>query len=70
MRSAESRRAKALGDVGVSVRIPKCSRLGDFEPIQCSNEVNGTECWCVDEYGVEIVGTRRDSEQDVNCAGK
>lgn len=67
LRSFERRRAKALGREGKSVRIPKCSPLGDFEPIQCSNDVGNTECWCVDEYGVEITDTRRDREEDVNC---
>lgn len=51
----------------ISVRIPKCSRTGEFEPIQCSNEINGTECWCVDEYGVEIAGSRQDDESKVKC---
>lgn len=69
LRKAESRRAKALvEETGTKIRIPKCSKIGDFEPIQCSNEINGTECWCVDEYGTEITGTRRDDENDVNCA--
>lgn len=67
LRQAESRRAKALESSGTRVQIPKCSHEGEFEPIQCSNEINGTECWCVDEYGVEISGTRRDTEEDVNC---
>jgi Thyroglobulin type-1 repeat len=66
MRRAESRRAKSLGDDGQSIRIPRCSRIGDFEPVQCSNDIGSTECWCVDEYGAEIVGTRKDNEEDVN----
>lgn len=68
LRQAETRRAKALSDNGTTrVRIPKCSRMGEFEPIQCSNEINGTECWCVDEYGIEITGTRQDDEDTVKC---
>lgn len=69
LRQAESRRAKSLNEFGTNtrVRVPKCSKLGEFEPIQCSNELNGTECWCVDEYGIEIIGTRRDNESNVTC---
>ncbi|XP_062534773.1 uncharacterized protein LOC134203947 [Armigeres subalbatus] len=68
LRRAESRRAKSLGDnLLQSVRIPRCTALGDFEPVQCSNELNGTECWCVDEYGVELIGSRRINGNDVNC---
>lgn len=67
LRSYEARRAKSLGREGRSVRIPRCSRVGQFEPVQCSNEISGTECFCVDEYGVEIAGTRVDGEEKVNC---
>uniref|UniRef100_A0A182NCM9 Thyroglobulin type-1 domain-containing protein n=1 Tax=Anopheles dirus TaxID=7168 RepID=A0A182NCM9_9DIPT len=68
LRRAEARRAKSLGDSQLqTVRLPRCTALGDFEPVQCSNELNGTECWCVDEYGVEITGSRRSHADDVNC---
>ncbi|XP_053671077.1 uncharacterized protein LOC128721358 [Anopheles nili] len=68
LRRAESRRAKSLGDSLLqTVRIPRCTALGEFEPVQCSNELNGTECWCVDEYGVELMGSRRSHADDVNC---
>ncbi|XP_055616129.1 uncharacterized protein LOC129762150 isoform X2 [Toxorhynchites rutilus septentrionalis] len=68
LRRAESRRAKALGDNLLhTVRIPRCTALGDFEPVQCSNELNGTECWCVDEYGVELADSRRQDADEVNC---
>lgn len=68
MRRAESRRAKALDPIDIPVRIPRCSRRdGNFEPIQCSNELTGTQCWCVDEYGLEVPGTRGDNEAEVNC---
>uniref|UniRef100_A0A8D8ADW4 Papilin n=1 Tax=Culex pipiens TaxID=7175 RepID=A0A8D8ADW4_CULPI len=68
LRRAESRRAKSLGDsLLLAVQIPRCTANGDFEAIQCSNEVNGTECWCVDEYGVELAGSRRGDANEVNC---
>lgn len=50
------------------MRVPRCNRLGDFEPIQCSNELDNSHCFCVDEYGIEIPGTRADSEDKVNCS--
>uniref|UniRef100_A0A1B0CNV9 Thyroglobulin type i repeat protein n=1 Tax=Lutzomyia longipalpis TaxID=7200 RepID=A0A1B0CNV9_LUTLO len=69
LRRAESRRSRSLGDQGSkTVRVPRCTEAGAFEPVQCSNDINNTECWCVDEYGVEIVGTRRAKEEDVNCS--
>jgi hypothetical protein len=49
------------------VRVPKCSRLGEFEPVQCSNELDNNYCFCVDEYGIEIPGTRAESEDKVSC---
>lgn len=68
LRRAETRRAKALGDNGSSVRIPKCARDGDFERIQCSNDIESSdECWCVDEYGLEISGTRTNDKNNVTC---
>lgn len=68
LRRAESRRSRALSEQGGKpVRVPRCTEAGAFEPVQCSNDITGTECWCVDEYGVEIVGTRRDSEKEVDC---
>lgn len=67
LRRAEVRRAKSLGDKGKSIKIPKCSLEGDFERIQCSNEINGNECWCVDEYGVEITGTRTTDRKNITC---
>lgn len=36
--------------------IPSCKRDGRFEEIQCLPV--SSECWCVDESGKEIIGTR------------
>lgn len=70
LRNFESRRSRDYKDRGskVQVRIPRCNRLGDFEQIQCSNELDNTHCFCVDEYGIEIPGTRAESEDKVNCS--
>ncbi len=69
MQQAESRRAKSLDDFGSNTKVTvlKCTPQGEFEKVQCSNELNGTECWCVDDYGVEITGTRKSNESEVKC---
>ncbi|XP_037953081.1 uncharacterized protein LOC119683469 [Teleopsis dalmanni] len=68
LRRAEARRAKALsGPYGYTVRIPRCNKNGDFESIQCSNEKTSSDCWCVDEYGVEIPGTFNETKLNVHC---
>ena len=36
--------------------IPRCVGDGEFEVVQC-HSISG-ECWCVDEAGVEILGTK------------
>ncbi|XP_017786716.1 PREDICTED: balbiani ring protein 3-like [Nicrophorus vespilloides] len=67
LRTAAARRAKSLGvDGKKNVRIPRCARDGAFEPIQCSNEIVSS-CWCVDEAGFEMPGTRAPAAALVNC---
>ncbi|KAM8703394.1 hypothetical protein ACLKA7_008074 [Drosophila subpalustris] len=66
LRRAESRRAKALQPNG-AVRIPRCRKGGEFESIQCKNERAGEDCWCIDEYGVELPGTRNATRSGVQC---
>ncbi|XP_046997028.1 balbiani ring protein 3-like isoform X1 [Schistocerca americana] len=46
------------------VRIPKCTHSGEFEPVQC----NSNSCWCVDEAGLELAGTRAQSHELINCS--
>lgn len=64
-----------------SVRRPRCLSDGRFEPVQCDHDqvsriVTGDDgddgrprhCWCVDEGGFEIGGTRvNGSREDVDC---
>lgn len=66
LRQAESRRARLLADKKYQIRIPKCANNGDFESIQCSDEVSGLNCWCVDEYGQPIPGTFKQNRDDIN----
>lgn len=69
LRMAASRRAKALGVDTKSVRMPRCNKQGGFEEIQCDNEIVSS-CWCVDEAGFELAGTRAPAVALVNCTGK
>lgn len=69
LRNAASRRAKSLGADGKSVRAPRCNKSGGFEPIQCDNEIVSS-CWCVDEAGFELAGTKAPAAALVNCTGK
>lgn len=68
LRRAASRRAKSLGVDKKSVRMPRCSKDGSFERIQCNNEIVSS-CWCVDETGFELPGTRAPAAALVNCTG-
>uniref|UniRef100_A0A8D0BRW1 Nidogen 2 n=1 Tax=Salvator merianae TaxID=96440 RepID=A0A8D0BRW1_SALMN len=36
--------------------VPQCDALGNFNPLQCHG--NSGYCWCVDEHGREVQGTR------------
>ena len=41
----------------VGAFIPECLEDGSFAPRQCHGSINS--CWCVDEAGQEIAGTRK-----------
>jgi len=64
------KRARALELNGVNdlQPLPKCDPLGDFEPVQC-DPLSGN-CFCVDESGFELAGTRARSLDIVNCTSK
>jgi len=63
------KRARALELNGVNEQpLPKCDPLGDFEPVQC-DPLTGN-CFCVDESGFELAGTRARSLDLVNCTSK
>jgi len=40
----------------IGAYIPQCNEQGEYHPIQCHSSTG--HCWCVDNGGVEIVGTR------------
>uniref|UniRef100_A0A1Y1L736 Thyroglobulin type-1 domain-containing protein n=1 Tax=Photinus pyralis TaxID=7054 RepID=A0A1Y1L736_PHOPY len=66
LHNAASRRAKSLGMDIKKVRTPRCNLNGGFEPVQCDNEIVSS-CWCVDEQGFEIAGTKAPAVALVNC---
>ncbi|XP_048455802.1 uncharacterized protein nid2a isoform X1 [Rhincodon typus] len=45
-----------LRGLQVGVHIPECDEEGNFRPLQCHSSTG--HCWCVDERGQEIPGTR------------
>ncbi|XP_067847730.1 nidogen-2 [Heptranchias perlo] len=40
----------------IGIHIPQCDETGNFRPLQCHGSTG--YCWCVDESGQEIPGTR------------
>ena len=48
--------------------MPDCDSDGAYNPVQCLQS-NGP-CWCVDESGHEVPGTRTDKGKPVDCKGK
>jgi len=53
----------------LGAEVPQCEADGSFSPMQCSGSTG--YCWCVDQHGIEIEGTRKQSSlsspQDFNC---
>uniref|UniRef100_A0A1I7VYU4 Thyroglobulin type-1 domain-containing protein n=1 Tax=Loa loa TaxID=7209 RepID=A0A1I7VYU4_LOALO len=46
--------SRLLGKTLMKKYVPKCTVDGEFENIQCDHSY----CWCVDEKGIEIIGTK------------
>lgn len=65
MRSLLLRQSGSLDEPG-SAFIPKCKDSGEFEDVQCHDKIG--KCWCVDDLGFELAGTRENSKDLVNCS--
>ncbi len=64
---SEARAAEGLLTVGNYV--PQCTDDGSYVPRQCHGSIG--HCWCVNEDGEELLGTRRGpGEGTVTCRGK
>uniref|UniRef100_A0A8C1WJ37 Thyroglobulin n=1 Tax=Cyprinus carpio TaxID=7962 RepID=A0A8C1WJ37_CYPCA len=46
--------------------VPSCLDSGEFEPVQC--DASRGQCWCVDQEGMEIYGTRQNGKLS-KCPG-
>ncbi|KAG7230300.1 hypothetical protein INR49_024404, partial [Caranx melampygus] len=55
---SQSRRKSLIG-----AYIPRCTEEGYFKPTQCHGSTG--QCWCVDKYGNEIAGSRK--QGNPNC---
>ena len=63
--SCEQAQINASGLIGEF--IPQCEEDGSYASTQCWGSTG--ECWCVDEYGIEIPGTRSSPGQGMpDCA--
>ncbi len=62
------KRARALQMTDNDISLPNCDPIGDYEPVQC-DPLTGN-CFCVDESGFELAGTRARSLELVNCTSK
>jgi hypothetical protein len=62
------REARSLDVEGSRVQAPSRNKEADFNQIQCDLAVS--KCWCVDEEGFEVPGTRAATRDLVNCTGE
>lgn len=69
VKNSAERRARALTPVEAnSVQIPECDPVsGKFKEIQCDGEFG---CYCVDNQGFEMPGSRARTLDLVNCTSK
>ncbi|XP_050987427.1 thyroglobulin isoform X2 [Labeo rohita] len=63
--SCQLQRQRALQTEGITL-VPVCLDSGEFEPVQC--DASRSQCWCVDQEGMEIYGTRQNGKPS-KCPG-
>jgi len=56
---------KAVTNPSEEIYIPQCKRNGNFEDVQCHGL--SKECWCVNQEGKELTGTRTNGT--ISCSG-
>ena len=56
---------KAVTNSSEEIYIPQCKRNGNFEDVQCHGL--SKECWCVNQEGQEVTGTRTNGT--ISCSG-
>uniref|UniRef100_A0A674DQ06 SPARC (osteonectin), cwcv and kazal like domains proteoglycan 1 n=1 Tax=Salmo trutta TaxID=8032 RepID=A0A674DQ06_SALTR len=56
-REMEGSQIQGRRNTVIGVYIPRCSEEGYFKPTQCHGSTG--QCWCVDKYGNEIAGSRK-----------
>ncbi len=57
--SCQLQRQRAMQTEGITL-VPVCLDSGEFEPVQC--DASRGQCWCVDQEGMEIYGTRQNGK--------
>ncbi|XP_051574507.1 thyroglobulin-like [Myxocyprinus asiaticus] len=63
--SCQLQRQRALRS-GDSTLVPVCLDSGEYEQVQCDASLG--QCWCVDQEGMEIYGTRQNGRPS-KCPG-
>ncbi|XP_064202382.1 thyroglobulin [Anguilla rostrata] len=63
--SCQLQRQRALLS-GDAPSVPLCLESGEYQPIQCQRNLG--QCWCVDQEGMEIYGTRQNGKPS-RCPG-
>jgi len=68
--ACQLRRQQVVGQFNsghmIGVFIPRCTRDGYFETLQCHGSTG--ECWCVDRVeGLELIGSRQRAPSKPDC---
>jgi hypothetical protein len=68
MRAILEHKAHETGIPARQLYLPKCrDEDGSFEPVQCHPVTH--QCWCVDNKGNELPGTRAPPDVQPSCEG-